>query len=421
MGQASGEDLGHGVRVAPGSGDELIVISPNLDLAWQAASGRAPGTAVLWRDHPYEVTAKKIVGAGTLWSLRPWPEAVTMRAVLTLDATGVAKCAEQAKAARRRDRGRWWALLVYPVLGLVPATLQQRLSERWGFSAEAATWTSAITEILLGGFGLVQGLALAFGGEWFLPPWLHWAVVVGPPMCIEGLVRLTLVGALREPVGSIAGLPLLLLEAGPTKVEIKVAPEVRVLDEASGFLELVSPEYRPDWHGDAVLPYRGRFFVLERTTREGRSWVYRFVVSGDPGPDGTRLRLLPPPGAPEPSRFATAKPPSIVATALMTAAVTLGPRDDQERWAAHLKVRPVWLTVAGAGAELVGGIGNLDHDLETGTPLLILLGIVLVGEGLLRLGSAASNRPMGSLFGMLLRPLYRRHLPDAQIGAGPAI
>ena len=396
--------------MAPGSGDELIVISPNLDLGWQSATGRAPGTAVLWRGHPYEVAARKTVGDGTLWSLRPWPEAVTMRAVLTLDAAGVAGCAERATAARRRDRGRWWALPLFPLLGLAPATMQQRFSERWGYSAEAATWTSAIVEILLGGFGLVQDLALAFGGEWFLPPWLRWAVFVGPLICVEGLVRLVLAGSLSEPVGSIFGLPLLLLEPEPARIESRPAPEVRALDEASGVLELVSPEYRPDWHGEGVLPYRGRCFTLERTGREGGSWIYRFVTCEDPGADLPRLRLRPSFVPPGPSPAAVAKPPSIIGTTLMTAAVTLGPRDDQERWASHLKVRPVWLTVVGAASELVGGIGNLDRDLETGTPLMILLGIVLVGEGLLRLGSAVSGRPMGSVFGWVLRPLYRRYL-----------
>ena len=37
--------------------------------------------------------------------------------------------------------------------------------------------------------------------------------------------------------------------------------------------------------------------------------------------------------------------------------------------------------------------------------------IKALGEGLSRLGSAFIGRPMGSVFGWLLRPLYRRHLP----------
>ena len=98
---------------------------------------------------------------------------------------------------------------------------------------------------------------------------------------------------------------------------------------------------------------------------------------------------------------------------LITAAVTLGPALDQERWSAELGVRAVSLTVMGAGAELVGGIANLQRDLASTHQLLVLLDFFLVGEGLLRLGSAFLGRPMGSVFGWLLRPLYRRHLPPA--------
>lgn len=96
---------------------------------------------------------------------------------------------------------------------------------------------------------------------------------------------------------------------------------------------------------------------------------------------------------------------------LITAAVTLGPASDQVRWSAELGVRAKWLTVVGASAELVGGIANLQHDFGSTHQLLILLDFILVGEGLLRLGSAFLGRPMGSVFGWILRPLYRRWLP----------
>jgi hypothetical protein len=99
---------------------------------------------------------------------------------------------------------------------------------------------------------------------------------------------------------------------------------------------------------------------------------------------------------------------------LITAAVTLGPASDQERWSAELGVRAVWLTVMGAGAELVGGIANLQRDLTSTNQLLILLDFFLVSEGILRLGSVFIGRPMGSIFGWILRPLYRSSLPPTQ-------
>ena len=96
---------------------------------------------------------------------------------------------------------------------------------------------------------------------------------------------------------------------------------------------------------------------------------------------------------------------------MVTAAVTLGPGSDQQRWAEELGTRAVWFTVIGGAAELVGGIVNLQKELDTAMSWLILLNIFLVGEGLLRLGSALVGRPMGSVFGWALRPLYRPWLP----------
>lgn len=413
MDAGSGEDLGHGVRVISGSAEELVVLSPHVDLGWRVAAGRTPGMAVLWGGRAFEVVAHGAVRSGSRWTLRPWPDAVAMRAVLRLDAAAVADLAAQAAAVRRRRRGRVWSIVLLPLAGLAPARMQERWSQEWGISSEAATWTSALAEVVLGGFGLVQGLALVFGGGWFLPTWLHWSVVAGPVLCLEGLVRLALAGGLQGPVGSILGLPLLLLEAAPAAPPPQEGPAVRLLDESAEVLELVSPVYRPDWHGGAVLPFRGKAYRLERTDREGRAWVYRFVGGGGAVPGETELlRLRPLPSAPKlgPAVEAVEEPPSIFRTALVTAAVTLGPRADQERWAAHIRLRPVWLTVAGGGAELLGGIVNLREDLQGGAPLLIVFGFFLVGEGLLRLGSAATGRPMGSVFGWVLRPLYRGFL-----------
>ena len=99
---------------------------------------------------------------------------------------------------------------------------------------------------------------------------------------------------------------------------------------------------------------------------------------------------------------------------LMTAALTLGPASDQKRWAAELGIHALWLTVMGSVAELVGGIANLEEDLGMAQSWLVVFDLFLVGEGLLRLGSVLMGRPMGSVFGWALRPLYRRHLPPIQ-------
>jgi hypothetical protein len=108
------------------------------------------------------------------------------------------------------------------------------------------------------------------------------------------------------------------------------------------------------------------------------------------------------------------RPHSFLRTMLISAAVTLGPASDQIRWARELGMSAIWLTIAGAGAELVGGIVNLQSDLGSAPAWLVLFDLLLTGEGLLRFGSALMGRPMGSVIGWILRPLYRRYLPSAQ-------
>jgi hypothetical protein len=411
MDPKQGEDLGHGVYVSPGLGNELTVTSPRLVLGWRAAEGQVPGTAVLWKERSYEVVGREEVGRGARWTLRGWDEASAMRGVFNLRREAVQEIADQAAAATRGSRTRKSTALLLPLLGFAPAGFQKHWAASWGLNAERATQTSAICEMLFGAVGIIQVAASAFGGETFMPTWLAYLGVV---LFASGVVRLALVAADGEPVGSVLGLALLPWTPKAVLAAPEIRPTVRSFDEPAGTLVLVSPIHRRDWDRDGVLPFRGSFFRLERTEHEGRSWLYSFArVDHDDGKDRV-LRLAPPPSLPPPSLAADSVPPSFLRTMLITAAVTLGPASDQLRWSAELRIRAVWLTVLGAGAELVGGISNLQHDLGSAQSLVLLLDVFLVGEGILRLGSAFLGRPMGSVFGWILRPLYRRHLPPAQ-------
>ena len=404
-----GEDLRHGVYVSPGLGSELTVTSPRLDLGWRAAEGQAPGTAVLWREHSYEVVGRAEVGRGARWTLRRWDEASAMRGVFKLERSSVKEIADQAAAEARGARTRKSTVLLLPLLGLAPAGLQKHWADGWGLNAERATQISAICEILVGSVGIIQVAASAFGGETFMPTWLAYLGVV---LFASGCVRLALVAADGEPVGSFLGIALLPMTPKLVPAAPEIAPSVRSFDTVAETLVLESPVHRRDWDRDGVLPFRGDFYRLEQTEQEGRSWVYHFVrVDREDGKERI-LRLAPPLSSKVSSSAADPDAPSFLRTMLITAAVTLGPASDQQRWSTELNVRAVWLTVMGAGAELVGGVVNLGHDFGSAQPLLVLLDFFLVGEGLLRLGSAFIGRPMGSVFGWILRPLYRRWLPS---------
>jgi len=406
-----GEDLGSGVYVSPAENGQLVVTSPRLDLGWRVASGRVPGTAVMWHGQPFEVAARAGAGNGRRWTLRPWPDAGAMRDVVSLDSQFVVSTAEQSAAERRGERNRMGTTLLLPFLGLAPARVQERWQSEWLFPAELATWLSAALELLGGGFGLIQSLALAFGVEWFLPAPLRFLAFVGPLMVGEGIVRIVLVLAHGEPVGSVVGLPLLVFEKTGVVAAPITDPQVRSFDRDHGVLELVSPINRTDWGHDGLLPFRDGWFILDRADREGRNWTYRFTRCED-GPGNQRtLRLHPPVETPFVSPAHVSPPPSILKTTLVTAAVTLGPQADQERWARHLGVNARWLTMASSTAELVGGLVNLGRDASADGYFFVAFDALLIVEGSWRLLSALGGRPVGSVFGWVLRPLYRSSLP----------
>lgn len=412
MDSSHGEDLGHGVYVAPGPAGELVIVSPGLDLGWHSSYGEAPGSAILWQDSPYEVISKLPVGIdGARWTLARWNETETMRGVSTLDSNLISEIARHAKAEERGQRRRTWAVFFLPLLGAAPAAFQKKWAEEWSFAAEGATQISAIASILVGALGLVQALALAFGSDWFLPFWLRWAVVFGPFICCEGMLRLALVASDGEPVGSVFGLPLLPFAPEKRPARESTEPRIRCFDESKGVLELESPIVRTDWDNDGLLSYRGQSLRLDRTAQEGRAWVYLFVSARGERTGERTLSLRPPRGSVWVAPHERQAPPSIIGNAFVTACMTLAPRDDQEMWARQLNVAPVWFTILGAGAELIGGLINIADVRVSGSPLLIVLNVFLVGEGLLRFGAAVTGRPLGSIFGFLLRPLYRRWLP----------
>lgn len=407
MNSVLGEDLGHGVYVSPGGAGELTVTSPRLDLPWRTAEGQVPGTAVLWNRQSYEVVGRVTLGNGARWTLRSWDEPATMRNVFRLDAESVQEEADKASTEKRIQRSRRWTLLVLPMLGFAPAALQKKWANEWGFASVGATMASSGLEMMFGAAGTVQMIAAAFGTEFFMP----WVLAFpGPLLFLSGSVRLAMVFGDGEPVGSPLGAVFLPWVPKARLQDGASTPDLRSFEESEGALVLVSPILRRDWDRDGFLQYRDQHFRLDRVEQEGRSWVYRFVRVSQRGSEDRALRLKPPIAA-APEDRQVEKRPSFLRTMLMSAAMTLAPASDQRRWAKELGTRAIWFTILGGLAELIGGFVNLQSDLGTQPSLLALLDFYLVGEGLLRLGSALAGRPMGSIFGWVLRPLYRRHLP----------
>jgi hypothetical protein len=363
----------------------------------------------MWQDSPYEVTAESEVASGCRWTLQMWPDGEAMRTVCRLDSDWVESLAADEVERRRASTLRKWSIPVAPLLAVVPAAIQRKWQSEWGFPAILASQISALIELGAGAAGLTQSLALAFQGDWFLPGPLRFLAFVGPFAMAEGLVRLNVAFGHGEPIGSLVGLPAALLQKRESKGPSVSVPTVHRLDDDGGCLELSSEIQRRDWVGEGVLMYRGHTYRVSACERLGVRWLYRFErvsdVEGMPRLRlWTELKSVPPVDRPT--------PPSVLRTTLVTALICLAPRVFQERWGRHLKVRPAWFTLLGAGAELLGGWVNLGQSSTVGGSWLFVLNLFILVEGVARIALlASSGRPVGSILGWLARPLLDRLVP----------
>jgi len=413
MNLETGCDLGHGVRVMPGVGRGLVVQSGAIDLGWRARQGGEAGSAVVWHGESFEVLANEPFREGHRWFLEPWSGEQVMRVVLSLDEDWVDDASRAAKRIAQAAKLRAWMWPFLPLLGMAPESWQRRWRNDWNYPAALATSVSAVLEAVLGAACLVEFMAKVGAGATIFPWIPRPLVIMGGVLLPEGLVRLAQVFADSEPVGSVFGLvaSVFYRPKGAAEAPIPV-PTVSAYDGAEGTLELDSPIQRRDWEGPGVLSYRDEVYTLAETRRLGENWIYSFA-RGDGGEleAEPRFRLAPPRILSKPTPRES--PPGFIRIALLTTVVCLAPGRFQERWARVLEVHPLWLTVLGAGAELVGGLNNLGSNGDAGTGT-ILLAIFFIAEAVVRFGSlATTGRPMGSLLGWPFAPLLERVIPES--------
>ncbi|MCU0302713.1 MAG: hypothetical protein MUC56_01465 [Thermoanaerobaculales bacterium] len=412
MTSTAGRDLGHGVRVLPGEGGGLVVLSESTDLGWRPREPARAGSAVTWREAVFEVVRREPWRRGARWSLEPWPDSEVMRVVAPLDEATVAAAAEAGRREARATRLRPGAWLAAPLLGFATASWQRRWRDDWGFPAVAATSSSAVLEILLGAVCMIE-LISSFGAGRSLFEWIPRPLVFfGLVLFVEGAVRLAQVFADAEPVGTLIGLLVsLAVPRRPDEAPPPPGPAVETLDHSAGQLELRSPIVRRDWEGPGLLPYRGELWALSSARQLGDVWIYAFArVEPPPGDPAPLLRLRPaPPRAEVPARRDA---PGPVRSVLLSIACTLAPARHQVRWAWWTGVRATGFTLFGATVELAGGLVNLSSGQEGGG-VALLTNLAVVVEGAVRLGWVVlRGEPLGSLLGLALGPLLDRVLPE---------
>ena len=412
MDQGDELDLGNGVRVVAEAAGTLVVWAEDLDLGWRVRSAKLPGTAVDWRGDLLEVVDRSGGGQVARWQLRPWDEAATIRLVEKLDAEEVARWAGERDLGRHESRLRLWMVVAIPVLGFAPGWLQADWQRRLGYPAMAAVVVTSLMELVAGWVGIIQSLTAGLGGGFWLPWWLSWLVVIGPLMGIEGLIRLQYGIAHGEPLGSALSLPVHLFlkaPAPPTPPEPS-GPSIQDFDGEAGTLEITSPCQRRDWDGGGILPYRGRWFFRVATEKLGAGWLYRFEEVLEGTEEGMEvLRLMAPPQRPESPVELDRGAGGWLSLTVRTALFCFASGPLQSQWARRVGGSAASFTVVGAGMEIFGGLVNLLLG-GTASPVA-LLDIVVAGEGVVRLGALMwTGRPVGSVPGLILGPVYERWL-----------
>ncbi len=215
--------LTHGsdrVRVV---GEKVILFSP-ISKGWTARVPRTnirsehPGTAVLWDERYFEVVSAEVMkGGGIRYVLLPWPDEQVFRVFDHYDAESEARRVDDYNTALRQQKQSVATKLFSVFLGHLPAPVQNRLANDYGFAADKMTLISLVPSVLLLGICV-----------WFyvdarmkqvpspIPLWL-WGFTMF--MVADSGIRFMVVMLQSRPQGSLPGtlLYFLLWTIAPTR------------------------------------------------------------------------------------------------------------------------------------------------------------------------------------------------------------
>lgn len=162
-----------------------------------------PGTAVRWEEQVFEVLDVDSLAAGEIrYTLALWDEQHAIRVVESYDEANETRLQRERESQERDQRHRWALLLLMPLLGLLPASEQEEIENRYAVPATRLTIVSAVPLVLLGSFCLAMMWAAALFGPTSVPLWL---IQLGQYFWIESLVRISISITQGRPIGSVLG------------------------------------------------------------------------------------------------------------------------------------------------------------------------------------------------------------------------
>lgn len=240
-------------------------------------SAEHPGTAVRWEEGLFEVLeVRPLGGSSVTYVLAAWDERHAIRVVSAYDAAAEAtRRAEEADVARRSDR-HVYLLLLAPLVGSLPAHVQERLEREYAVPAHRLSLSSALPLFIVGWLALILLFASSVGAHTAIPPPV---LVFGVYLLAESTARLVACVLQSRPIGTLAG--TLLYEAWRQLGRAKARAEGRPLPREKAVWEtgaeadadrLVEDRYGMVEPVAALLPAADQALLAERFGFDGLRW-----------------------------------------------------------------------------------------------------------------------------------------------------
>jgi hypothetical protein len=160
-----------------------------------------PGTAVVLGEATFETLSETDMPrrGAVLYRLRAWPEGEVTRDRVVYDRSFVRHAQAERERARLHRRVAPFRWLLYPVVGLLPEEQQERVCDRLGLDAVAATLVSGLAESLGAFWALALVIRASDTGRAIS---LLLALPVLVVLVLPGLGRALAAALLRETGGS---------------------------------------------------------------------------------------------------------------------------------------------------------------------------------------------------------------------------
>lgn len=393
-----------------------------------------PGSAILFEDRHYEMILEEEDGAGRhLYYLNPWEDRFPIRLQFHYTREECLRLVRQRKDERTQRQQTFVIKLLLPLFGLLPASDQIRLQNRYGINAGTMTTLSALMLFAVGGYCVIMGISsmLTGGGSR-----LHLA---GSYFLGESLIRLLESVKLDTPSGCfLVTFPLEIIRALKRQFDPSYRQSSLERIESSRFhdeymnamdqvtkvsgqkhdLEIVSDLPKPHWSTLIGISFENTWYGLIESTKmhEKDKTRYRFFLKK--APEGTVFRSTVEYTPDEIRRLYLEKRHQDLSTWVDTFCLLWGllPEEDQRYLQKHYDFDAMkyskWTTIAlgffGVGSFVASSI-SLASGFSVGTETLwFLFSSYLSLETFVRWTEFKKGNPSGSILGLLFRPFAAR-------------